>query len=302
MNPFSIFGDAQNRQVNNLPKAAEEHKIIMRFHNQTAPIADNFKGANYATVTGYMTNEFTYSSTGNYKNIWENNFPENVLTRAISDETQRNLMNYGYMTKKMYSSGESPIINLEFMCYAGDDIPSTNMGDGFANDPIAIAKILINATLPKVSNDNLLLTESVVDTAKSLAGGIATAFMGGVEVAGKTIADVASGNGISTETFTNYASNELNQISSHKPPVCELKIGNIFHKDMMVVKRVEATMSKEYLAPGIPLYGKYSVTLESLYNAANITGGNDKEAIFGSGLIIQDGKYKGRVSFEDGAQ
>jgi hypothetical protein len=68
---------------------------------------------------------------------------------------------------------------------------------------------------------------------------------------------------------------------------------------MMVIRKVDAVMSKEYLRPGVPLYGKFDVTFESLFNAANLIGGDDagKEKIFGTGLKINNGGS--RVTFQN---
>jgi len=294
MDIFSIFGNSAEKGIaTNRPKAAEEHKITIEFHSQDT-IVTNTKS--YATVIGYMTNEFTYSSTGNYKNIWEMNFPDNILTRAISDETQRNLFNYGYTTKKMYSNGESPTITVEFICYAGDDEGAVGIYDGKGSfvDPLAISEILVNATLPKVSNGNMMLATNLGNLVNE------TAPLAIVD-AGMKLYDGAKN--ITSGASVDWASINaaIDKVSSQKPPVCKLKIGNIFEKDMMVVKRVEVSLSKEYLSQGVPLYGKYNVTFESLFNAANViedqaSAANDKVSIFGTGLKTKQ-EYKGRVNF-----
>lgn len=299
MEAFSIFGESAGNGIShNRPAAAEEHKIIINFHNQSN-LADGIDhGKIYASVVGYMTNEFTYSSTGNYKNIYENLFPDNVITRAISDETQRNMMNYGYTTKKMYSNGESPTLTVEFMCYAGDVDGGIGLNDGKATytDPVAIAEILVNATLPKVASGNMMLATNLGKLINENAP------LAIVETVGKAYEGAKS---VITDGKVDWVAinSAVNKFTSQKPPVCILKIGNIFEKDMMVVKRVEVTLSKEYIRKGVPLYGKYSVTFESLFNAANIvddSGANnasEKASIFGSGLKNVSPTNKDRVSF-----
>lgn len=299
---FSIFSNTSNK-----PAAAEEHSVAITFHNQNNILSFDSESV-LGGIIGYMTNEFSYSSTGNYKNVWGITWQgDSMPAKLLSDETQRNFFNYGYATKKMYANGEAPSINISFTCYAGDD--ENNMrGMDFAtgtynsNNPIYIANMLIAATLPQVSTSNAFLATNIKEEAKGMAGAV-------VDVV-KTVPTAATNfvTGLVTENpLTNsikglepLAKTMHDAITSHKPPVCNLKIGNIFEKDMMVVRKVDAVMSKEYLRPGVPLYGKFDVTFESLFNSANLYGPEDKkkDKIFGTGLKFSDGK--GRVSFSSG--
>lgn len=285
---FSIYGENSAATANSIPAAAKESLVTISFHNQNEVLKSIEAGL--GTIQGYMTNEFNYSSNGNYKNVWDTSFPENIFTRLVSDETQRNLFNYGYATKKMFSHGESPIITVEFTCYSGDDETGPSAGViGLTKNPVAIGMMLTNATLPKVADTNDFLSTGLTD---QFVNGAVAAWDNVVNLGSAVVGD----KGSVKEAFNKLA----NDFSSTKPPVCKLTIGNIFEKDMMVVKRVESKFSKEFLLPGVPLYGNFSVTFESLYNAANLVGNDaEKELIFGTGFKLKDTSGKSRVSFND---
>jgi hypothetical protein len=289
-NNFAIYGPENPQAVSNMPDAAKEHKVTIGFHDQ-----DNNSVYNY--VYGYMTNEFTYSSNGNYKNVWETNFPETVITRLISDETQKNLLNYGYATKKMFASGESPVINVDMICYSGDDDSGLAVGDsqgGVYNNPVYVAQLLANATLPKVASDNVMMFTNISNKLPTLTD-VKSAIKNPLNLIDGGIQKLAD---ITVDVLDNGAKNVLSdKFTSTKPPVCKLTIGNIFDKDFMVVKRVETTFSKEYLSEGIPLYAKFSISFESLFNSANMSGAADKDLIFGTGFKLSSGLSKSRVSF-----
>lgn len=294
---FSLFngGSEDFNHPQSKPKAASESEVTIIFHSQDTMLTkDEMPSSNLGIVKGYMTNEFSYSTNGNYKNVWETSFPDNILTRIASDETQRNLFNYGYATKKMFVQGESPIINIDMMVYSGDD-DNMNVDTGSKdNHPVLIAQILTNATLPKVSSNNAFLATNISD---QVSNSVKVFYEAG-RLAG-SIVDTATS--LSTEPMVKQLKESANTFSSEKPPVCLLQIGKIFKKDMMVLKRVETTFSKEFIAPGKPLYAKFSMSFESLFNAANIydagtSEDEHKNLIFGTGFLLKSDVRK-RVSF-----
>lgn len=304
-NKFQLFSQDGNTSLNK-PKAAEEHKIEIAFHNQNniLTIGDT---PMLGYVVGYMTNEFSYSSTGNYKNVWDIVWSgDSMPAKLLSDESQKNFFNYGYATKKMFSNGESPSINISFTCYAGDDTGTNTysmdrLKTMSVNNPIYIAQLLIAATLPQVATNNAFLETNLVGAAGGTATAVGNVIKTIVPAGKKFLEDTAAGKPLdgAVDSVKMMATSLGDAITSNKPPVCNLKIGNIFEKDMMVIRKVDAVMSKEYLSPGVPLYGKFDVTLESLFNAANLFHGEDlkKEKIFGTGLKINNGPS--RVSFQN---
>jgi hypothetical protein len=304
-NKFQLFSQDGNHSLNK-PKAAEEHKIEIAFHNQNNTLTTGDTPI-LGFIIGYMTNEFSYSSTGNYKNVWDIAWSgDSMPAKLLSDESQKNFFNYGYATKKMFSNGEAPSINISFTCYAGDDMDnntyildrSKNMSE---NNPIYVAQLLIAATLPQVSTSNAFLATNFEEAVKDSAGAIGNVVKTVVKAGTDFLSETATGQPIegAQKAVKEIAATVLDSITSNKPPVCNLKIGNIFEKDMMVIRKVDAVMSKEYLRPGVPLYGKFDVTFESLFNAANLIGGDDagKEKIFGTGLKINNGGS--RVTFQN---
>jgi hypothetical protein len=232
----------------------------------------------------------------------------------LKDETQRNFANYGYLTKKVYNQGFSPTLTIDFRCYAGDDdhtayyMPKTSTP---MKNPIAIANALVNATLPRVGKNALLnftaLNKEAVMKGLNAIGAIGSvAYNGykelGMVVTGNTNVDENEKLQAQTTKVDSETRNLINNLTSRKPPTCNVKVGNIFQKDMMVIKQVHVELSMEYLAAGVPLYGDFSVTLESLFNAAVLeTGSEDpKERLFGSGLNFNTASTSNRVSFDVG--
>lgn len=305
LNKFSIYNGGAN---NSFPAAAQEHLIRIAFKDQSgksdAPI-------NYGTIVGYMTSEFNYSSQGNYSNIYDIGLGNSLLMKIVQDETQRNFFNYGYATKKMYSNGPSPQVSVEFRCYAGTNNGYTMYHDkgGMHTNPVEIANALINATLPRVAPDsffnNTNLSEQLVDGGKSAAKGVgemiygtANLAIGGFQVIGSMMGVADQDNAIQkiNEAKANIKAG-ADKLASKKPPICTVEIGKIFSKDYMVVKSVEFKCSKEYLSPGVPLYGDYTVTFESLFNASVIEGDDpNMERLFGSGLNTKT-QYNSRITF-----
>ena len=287
-----------------VPTAAKEHLVTMRFHNQDNLLST--KDSLMASICGYMTNEFSYSSTGNYKNVWDITWTgDSQPAKLLSDETQRNIFNHGYATKKMFSNGESPSISISMTCYAGDNydgLVESIGGETIKNSPVEIAQILIAATLPKVASDNIgnaTNAKTFVKGALPVAKKVVSGTLGiASTLATKTATDgpvAAIGSGF--DEAKTMLGKDFDMITSRKPPVCELSIGSIFKKDFMVVRKVDVTFSKEYISPGVPLYAKFELVFESLFNAANIFGkdNNNAYSIFGTGLLMNG--RPSRVSF-----
>lgn len=315
---FKIY-NSDNR---NFPTASEEHKITIIFKDESFFTTTLGKNNVYGTVHGYLNKEFEYSSKGNYTDVFGVSNIDSLITKVAEDTLNRNIIpNYGYLTKKMFTHGESPTLSLDFRCWSGDPKSGGYAGSTINNDnnrepskiksnPVIVSNLLINATLPRVSNDAALLTKSApkalgnvitkgVSTGLDIGKLAVTGYLEiGAAVTGddnkiKTLSDSAS------ENITNI-SNNLDSWFSKKPPVCEVIVGNIFHKDMMVVVSVDVKLSKEYSSPGIPLYGDFSITLQSLFSGSvlgDMTGMNtDLERTFGSGF---NGKSSNRVTFDD---
>ena len=311
---FTLFNRAEN-----FPKAAEELKIEITFVDengmQLLGLLNN--GKTFGTVVGYLNKEFEYTAVGNYTNIFNVNKPDSLFLKLIEDESQRNLGNYGYLTKKMYTNGESPSIDVSFRCYSGDSEKSAKYK---TNSPIEVANALVNATLPRVGNNNILnftslsnlpdsnnpigkLFNTVATTLKTSYSGYDASlkYIRGEREEAVNEADKASNN--FSESFVDLWSSikdlELSDIVSKKPPVCNVKIGNFFEKEMMVVKQVSFKLSKEFISPGEPLYADFDITLQSLFNSSTLESGTDKktEKIFGSGLN-KTGSSR-RVSFDE---
>lgn len=288
------------------PKAAVEHVIQITFKDET-PLGLGTQNT-YGTLIGYLNNEFEYSAKGNYTDVFNVTKINSQLLKLFEDSIQRNIGNYGLLTKKMYTNGESPILTVNFRCwaanseyapsYAGSQINDKN--DRIKNDaisnPVIVANALINATMPRVDSKSILMTKDV-----PTAIGEVFTLLPGAELLSTGLRGESFGQGL--KNVVSGASNladRLVNILSKKPPVCTVKIGNIFEKDMMVVASVEVKFSKEYHEPGVPLYGDYNVTLQSLYTGSvndamgNSNSGSDK--VFGSGL---NSKRSTRVTFDD---
>lgn len=302
---FSIYGNASK----SFPAAASEHLIQIALKDQAGK--SSVGAVNYGTIMGYMTSEFTYSSQGNYANIYDISLGNMQVLKMLQDETQRNFFNYGYATKKMYANGPSPAVSVEFRCYAGTNESYTCYCDKNGNDtnPVTVANALINATLPRVASDsyfnNTNLEEQLTDGSKSAMAGVGGMIYGtaslavdGFKAVGALVG-LADGDDVVKEIQKDKAqiTKSADKLTSKKPPICLVKIGNIFEKDYMVVKTVEVKFSKEYMSKGVPLYADFSVTLESLFNSSVIEGDDPAlENIFGSGLNGSNNR-KSRVTF-----
>jgi hypothetical protein len=287
ISPFSIYGGANgfpssNGKSSYKPSAANENRITIEIHS---PFYKEDGPHIFATITGFLSKELQYDSKGNYKDIFNVSDLNSILVNFASDELQRNLANYGYLTKKTYANSESPSLSFEFRCLANDSWSTVN--DQRIVNPIKVANYLIGMTLPQVNVDAALLQE------KTLVGGTYTLPLK---------ESYAAGNSVS---MFNTAALQLDSLSSRKPPVCRLKIGNIFEKDMMVLKNVSVTVSKEYHAEGVPLYADFNVSFESLFSGASISDGisyddadlNRREQVFGSGFNSKNGADT-RIQYE----
>lgn len=307
---------------NNLsfPKAAlNEHRITITFKDETPLGMAAQENKTYGTLVGYLNNEFEYTAKGNYTDVFGVTKIDSLMLRMFEDSIQRNIANYGLLTKKMYTNGESPTLTVNFRCWAADETkPSTYQGSVLAptkedasarkntnimSNPVIIANALINATLPRVSSESILMKESVVDAYRTVMveGPYGGLVKGSVAGSDKSVWEqIKSASGGAVEGAKNLA-NGLVNILSKKPPVCSVVIGNIFEKDYMVVGSVDVKFSKEYYQEGIPLYGDFNVTLQSLFSGSVVDGMDgktkgDSEKIFGSGL---NKKSKNRVTFDD---
>lgn len=296
INPFSIYGGdtrpGSNGRSKYKPEAANENKVTIQIHS---PFYKEDGPHVFATIEGYLSKELQYEAKGNYKDMYNVTDGNSILVNFLSDEAQRNVANYGYLTKKIYSNSDSPAVSFEFRCLADDTWASyTNeKGPNKISNPIKIANYLIGMTTPHINSDGLFLQDRL--------------FMGG----GNTVpmSETIGPDGTITasvyEKVANAAGRALDSITSRKPPVCRLTIGKIFEKDQMVLKNVSITISKEYYAPGIPLYADFSVVFESLYSSVSISDGdkitdedlNNKERIFGTGFNKKDGRDT-RIQFE----
>ena len=301
---FSIYNSGRDR---NFPKAAEELKVeITLIDEQGASLFGLLNtGKVFGTVVGYLSKEFEYNATGNYSNIFDVKCNNSLLGKILEDEVQGNIANYGYLTKKMYHNGDSPTIDISFRCYAGAASPkySLNPTEGMVN-PVQIANVLINATLPRVGKNGLLnfTSLSTLKDSNTPIGNALKSFSpdsNGLNAA-STAGDVVNA-GVKTVggVFDAVSNVKLSDLISKKPPVCNVKIGNIFEKSMMVVKTVSVKFSKEFLREGVPLYADFDVTLQSLFNSSTLENGTDSntEKIFGSGLNGNTSKGS-RVSFD----
>jgi len=291
INQFSIYGGSGGRSIHK-PRAANENRVTIEIHS---PFYKEDGPHIFTTIKGFLSKELQYEAKGNYKDIFNvvdlNSVPINFLT----DEVQRNIANYGYLTKKTYTNSESPAISFEFRCLANDNWSSYDtrtekgVSTNIVSNPIKIANYLIGMTTPHVNIDAVLLQDRVVAGAQN------------------TMPGTEAFAGMGTNSIAGTAALALNSLTSRKPPVCRLKIGNIFEKDQMVLKNVSVTISKEYYAEGVPLYADFSVMFESLYSSVSISDGadtdeatnelNNKERIFGTGFNKKDGRDT-RIQFE----
>lgn len=312
---YRIFSQNSSKSF---PKAAIEHVIQITFKDE-AFLSDLNGGNVYGTLVGFLNNEFEYSAKGNYTDVFGVTKIDSQLLKIVEDTVQRNIGNYGILTKKMYTNGESPTLTVNFRCwaanseyapsYAGSQINEKNdrVNKDAISNPAIVANALINATMPRVESSSILMTKNVPETliAFAKATGDVLSQIPAV-AAGQTLINGGSvSEAISKAYDTNFIGTTVEKLGaflSKKPPVCLVKIGNIFEKDMMVVASVEVKFSKEYHEPGVPLYGDFNVTLQSLYTGSvNDAMGNtnDKqERIFGSGLNSKQGS---RVTFDDRA-
>lgn len=304
---FSIYNRAKN-----FPKAADELKVQITFTDENGMelLGFNNSGKTFGTVIGYLSKEFEYTANGNYTNIFNPTKPDSLLLKILEDESQRNLMNYGYLTKKMYVNGDSPSIDISFRCFSTDsskDDPDNRQASykGITN-PVSVANALINATLPRVGNDALLNFTSLHEAGNNALNGVGKFFNDIIEPYKKAenVSDIpgatldAAGN-VVVNSYDFLKGLRIDNLTSKKPPVCNVKIGNFFEKDMMVVKTVSVKFSKEFSGVGVPLYAEFDVTLQSLFNSASLESGSQgrDERVFGSGLNLTNSSN--RVSFDD---
>lgn len=276
-----------------IPLAADEMQFNMSFRTQPTGIAPS---EYWYDVWGYLTDEFSYSSNANYENVWN---PQDILptplANLIKDETQRSFATYGYATKKTFTNNTSQSITLKWRTVSHSNLKhggvvNADNGETMYTNPVMIAKSLMMATMPTVGKNAFWNFTSVseqlgqvVKEAITVGAGMLNAIANPLDTASNTIDAMAAGGRVMA-SVTGAAKTAANNLFPKHPPICQLMIGSMFKKDFMVVKNVEVTFSKEFFEPGVPLYGDYTVTLESLFNSSNQTDPSD-EVKFGTGLI-----------------
>ncbi len=269
MERFKIFNTSN---AGPFPKAIQENKVTIQI---LSPVNLNGVRKNYGTIEGYLSKDFSYSSKGTYKDIFNVQDMDHKLLNILSDEAQMNFANYGYLTKKTYVKGESPKVQLEFSVMARN--PHT---PGVITNPRIVANQLIAMTTPHVSNNSLFLIDRIVGPNVQ-------------NPLNKTAVENLKNSDSIYADLINFA----DSLTSKKPPVCKLTIGNIFKKDMMVVSSVEVTLSKEFYDEGVPMRGDFTVMFESLFDSVTIQDSDDStEDIFGTGMNMQG---PSRVTFDN---
>lgn len=302
-NQFSIY-NSSNR---NFPKAVEELKVEITLVDEAGSSLFGLlnTGKVFGTVVGYLSKEFEYNATGNYTNVFDVKANTSQFGKILEDEAQGNIANYGYLTKKMYHNGDSPTIDISFRCYAGAETDTYNVKplQGMVN-PVQIANVLINATLPRAGKAGLLNFTSLhaLSESPSPLGAAVKPVVAGINAMSTTATGesvLGAVVGASIDAIQAIRNTKVSDLISKKPPVCNVKIGNIFEKSMMVIKTVSVKFSKEFMDVGVPLYADFDVTFQSLFNSSTLENGTDSniEKIFGSGLNGANGRNT-RVSFD----
>lgn len=293
-NAFSLY----NTSNGVLPEASKEMEFLIEAHEQDTIFLKN-EGPLFR-VNGFLSEEISYSSQAQYDNITTPVAPDHLLYRAFKDESQRSIATYGYLTKKTYSNSSSQSITLKFRAVSHNrrfitcSVISKN-GSGSTN-PKDIAKSLMSLTMNTVGKNAIFNFTSPGNTkfGKAIKNSLAPA----VIASNVSINAMGSPFGVSIDQPTtmpeskpeasNHVDNSITKyaidmLTAKNPLVVRLRIGDIFDKDYMVVKSVDVTFSKEFYQKGVPLYGDFTVTLESLFNSSNQEDPN-QENIFGTGL------------------
>lgn len=318
---FRIYGDEKNKT--NFPAAKEEHKITIILKDESVMRRTlTPTNGNYGTIVGYLSKEFEYSSKGNYTNIFGATGSDSLLLKVAEDTIQKSVLpvDYGFLTKKMFTHGESPTVSVEFRCWSGESSytgstiekdkttkKDVRVNSSQINNPVAVANALINATLPRISSKSPLLNPTVDNVIPAVVNSLGS-IVGDLAILAFNVTPVTM---VAKGVFTDRSNkedikkgvdnlgNDISDWMSKKPPVCEVTIGNIFSKDFMVVMSVDVKFSKEYSDKGVPLYADFNVTFQSLFSGSVIDkydSTSNKEKVFGSGL---NNNVSSRVTFDD---
>lgn len=309
MERFRIYNTG--KQVHEgIPEAAEEHRISILFKDQDTGFVGT-TSKTYGKILGYMTDEFSYAAAAQYNNIYDISFGSGLFAKVLKDESQRTMLTYGYATKKTFAQGPTPSLSVKFRIYAGDNLGGYITNESKVdNNPVTVANVLFGSTMSRVGKSAFFnFTALSKTTAAEVVKTDWNLMVGGAKyIAAKLTGGSTSGADVNFDNAVEGNANILSSFGSaianaspdslfpRNPPMCYIEIGNIFKKDFMVVKNVEFTFSKEYYKKGVPLYGDFTVTLESLFNAANQQDAG-MESIFGSGLN-GDTTNGSRVTFE----
>lgn len=283
-----------NSKGTGIPQAANEMKFTMTFRRQPTGIVD---GTDLFEITGFMSDEFTYSSQANYDNIFTpTDLVPKMLADVIHDETQRSFATYGYATKKTWTNNTSQSLTLKWRVVSNSPLEhgwvKSLTSDSQSSDPVVIAKALMSTTMPSVGPNALLNFTSITRELRGVANkliGIGESKQSNFLPFGSQqqidpITTLPEAAPVAEKTSNMFSNLSANLFPKH-PPICALAIGNIFFKDFMVVKNVELSFSKEFSSPGVPLYADYTVTLDSLFNSSTQSD-EDADRIFGSGLSV----------------
>jgi hypothetical protein len=291
------------------PDVREEHLVHMVFSPQVSLLT--MADPTVVTIRAYLSEEFTYNCGANYKNVLNITPPGLQLWDILKDEAQRSVATYGYATKKTFENNTSTNITVKFRIMAHTTSHGLIHGDLSIFDgqkehkstrPEDFAQALAAMTMPTVGKNALfnftMITQDsfAANAIRKIGSKIKTEVAKTLNVtAGKTAFDNTPGMkadnpslsiGVKSEINNNDLNlpTELDDFTARHPYKCCLSIGNIFKKDFMVVKNFDVTFSKEYYDVGTPLFADFTVTFESLFNAANQMNPASNE-IFGSGFV-----------------
>lgn len=202
---------------------------------------------------GYLQKPLQFTNNPNYQTFYDVSSKLNALPNALSS-AGANIFNQGIFSRQFYT-GKDSHIKLELTTKIVPNVTNNNN----LNTSQYLADIMTMFSPPFVSTYTALKTGVgvVVDTTSGLVGA-------GIRAGADFALDV-----VRREGFENTVTNLNNNIASivnrldKNVMVFDLRIGNIFNGDDMVVKRFNIILSQDIKADGQPAWLEISSQFET---------------------------------------
>lgn len=235
----------------------------------------------YGPITGYMTEQFSYSMRADYEKMFNASSIFPGVQNIVSMDRGENLGKMGYATKQFYTGSGYVEIGVKIRFHNDWIDEQRSEGEGGVTTALETANILLASVMPSANmkNNPGMFQEydsGIVNSSFQVVNGILSA-----------------------------ATNKDADFLGKNPPLVEIEIGNYFKKTHMTVRSVNISLSQEFMKfkkRGTeyrePLYVDVDMALTSMY-AATVSSHDESNDVlwdkYGTGFKRSDLKSRAEI-------